>query len=65
MIALAGWIGAALMCAASFNIDADYGKAMAIVGLLLLTLQANSNRCYNLVLLNAISIGGFSYALYL
>ena len=65
MIALAGWAGAALMCAASFNIDADFGKAMAIAGLLLLTLQANANRCYNLVLLNAISIGGFSYALYI
>ena len=65
MIALAGWIGAALMCAASFLIDSDIGKAMAIAGLLFLTLQANANRCYNLVLLNAISIGGFSYALYL
>jgi hypothetical protein len=53
------------MCAASFLIDSDYGKVMAIAGLLLLTLQANANRCYNLVLLNAISIGGFSYALYL
>jgi hypothetical protein len=65
MIAVIGWIGAALMCAASFNIDSDIGKASAIAGLVLLTLQAVSNRCYNLVLLNAISIGGFSYALYL
>jgi len=64
MIAFAGWLGAALMCAASFTIDADYGKAMAIAGLLLLTLQAYSKSCYNLVLLNAVSIGGFSYALY-
>ena len=53
------------MCAASFNIDSDIGKASAIAGLALLTLQAISNRCYNLVLLNAISIGGFSYALYI
>ena len=64
MIAFAGWLGAALMCAASFTIDADYGKAMAIAGLLLLTLQAYSKSCYNLVLLNAVSIGGFTYALY-
>lgn len=65
MIALVGWIGAALMCAASFNIDSDAGKMSAIVGLVLLTLQAAANRCYNLVLLNAVSIGGFSYALYI
>ena len=64
MIAFAGWLGAALMCAASFTIDDDYGKAMAIAGLTLLTLQAYSKSCYNLVLLNAVSIGGFSYALY-
>lgn len=65
MIAAIGWIGAALMCAASFQIDSDMGKAMAIVGLLLLTLQAVANKCYNLVLLNVISIGGFLYALYI
>lgn len=65
MIALVGWVGAALMCAASFQIDSDAGKMAAIAGLVLLTLQATANRCYNLVLLNAVSIGGFSYALYI
>lgn len=65
MIAIVGWVGAALMCAASFQIDSDAGKMVAIAGLVLLTLQAIANRCYNLVLLNAVSIGGFSYALYI
>lgn len=65
MIAIMGWVGAALMCAASFQIDSDAGKMVAIAGLVLLTLQAIANRCYNLVLLNAVSIGGFSYALYI
>ena len=65
MIAIVGWIGAALVCAASFQIDSDAGKMVAIAGLVLLTLQAIANRCYNLVLLNAVSIGGFSYALYI
>jgi hypothetical protein len=65
MIAIMGWVGAALMCAASFQIDSDAGKMVAIAGLVLLTLQATANRCYNLVLLNAVSIGGFSYALYI
>lgn len=65
MIALVGWVGAALMCTASFQIDSDAGKMAAIAGLLLLTLQAIANKCYNLVLLNIISIGGFFYALYI
>ena len=64
MIGLASWIGAALMCAAPFIIDTDAGKLMAIVGLSLLTLQAISTRCYNLVLLNIIGIGGYIYAIY-
>ena len=64
MIGFASWIGAALMCVAPFIIDTDAGKLMAIVGLSLLTLQAITTRCYNLVLLNIIGIGGYFYALY-
>ena len=52
------------MCAAPFIIDTDAGKLMAIVGLSLLTLQAIATRCYNLVLLNIMGIGGYFYALY-
>ena len=64
MIGFASWIGAALMCVAPFIIDTNEGKLIAILGLLLLTLQAVHNSCYNLVLLNIIGIGGYIYALY-
>jgi len=64
VIGFASWVGAALMCAAPFIIDTDAGKLMAIVGLSLLTLQAIATRCYNLVLLNIMGIGGYFYALY-
>ena len=64
MIGFASWVGAALMCVAPFIIDTDAGKLMAIAGLSLLTLQAIATRCYNLVLLNIMGIGGYFYALY-
>jgi hypothetical protein len=53
------------MMAAPFIIDTSAGKYLAICGLVLLTLQAIANRCYNLVLLNIVGIGGYFYALYL
>ena len=65
MIAFAAWAGALCMMLAPFIIDTDAGKLVAIVGLSLLTLQASANRCYNLVLLNIVGIGGYFYALYL
>ena len=65
IVALAAWIGAACMMAAPFIIDMSAGKYLAIVGLALLTLQAIANKCYNLVLLNIVGIGGYFYALYL
>ena len=65
VVAFAAWIGAACMMAAPFIIDTSVGKYLAIVGLALLTLQAIANKCYNLVLLNIVGIGGYFYALYL
>ena len=59
-----GNLGAAIMCAAPFLIDSDIGKTLAILGLSLLTVQAIDLRAYNLVALNIVSIGGFTYALY-
>ena len=53
------------MMAAPFIIDTSAGKYLAIVGLVLLTLQAIANKCYNLVLLNIVGVGGYFYALYL
>jgi len=60
-----GWSGAACMSCAPFIIDTPAGKALAIVGLGLLTVQAICNQTINLVCLNLISILGFSYALYI
>ena len=65
MIALAcGWIGAAIMVAASFKMSQPLGLKMAIVGLSLLTVQAFSNETYNLLILNLCSIIGFSLSLW-
>lgn len=64
MIRFAGWVGAAAMVAAPPMIDTAQGKALAIVGLLLLTLQAAKLRAYNLILLNIGGILGYCYALY-
>ena len=59
-----GYIGAALMVAASFNMAADIGKIIAICGLLALTLeQLTGNRQANLIALNGFSIVGFTFSL--
>ena len=58
-----GWIGAAVMVAASFNMARPLGLKMAIVGLSLLTIQAYSSDTYNLIVLNLSSIIGFTLSL--
>jgi hypothetical protein len=59
-----GYMGAALMVAASFNMAADIGKLIAIVGLLALTLeQLTGNRQINLIMLNVFSVAGFTFSL--
>jgi hypothetical protein len=63
-ITLMAWIGTACLCLAPFTIDTPEGKAMAMVGLMLLTLQAIEKKCYNLVTLNTICFIGYGYALY-
>ena len=65
IISLIGWVGAAIMVVASFNMATPSGLIMAIVGLALLTIQAAHNRTTNLVILNISSIIGFTYALYI
>lgn len=65
IIALCSWVGAVCMMAAPFIIDYDEGKILAIVGLSLLTIQAAHDRLNHLICLNLVSIGGFSYALYI
>tara|TARA_B110000503_G_scaffold111111_1_gene166280 strand:- start:53 stop:244 length:192 start_codon:yes stop_codon:yes gene_type:complete len=57
---VAGYFGAILMVVFSFSLQ----PAIAIVGLLLLTIQAIKIRAHNLILLNLISVGGFSSQLF-
>lgn len=55
-----GWIGAAIMVAASFSLDGSpRGYLIACAGLLALTVQAWNLRAWNLVALNCASIVGF------
>ena len=61
---VSGWFGALLLCIAPPIIDTDLGKACAIAGLAILCLQAWHKECYNLILLNIIGIGGYTYAIY-
>ena len=63
MIEVIGWIGAAVMVAASFNMARPLGLKMAIIGLSLLTIQAYSSDTYNLIVLNLSSIIGFTLSL--
>jgi len=63
MIEVIGWIGAAVMVAASFNMARPLGLKMAIIGLSLLTIQAYSTDTYNLIVLNLSSIIGFTLSL--
>jgi|TARA_R110000751_G_scaffold68028_2_gene138547 hypothetical protein len=65
VIALAcGWIGATIMVIASFNMRKPLGLKMAILALLLLSIQAYSNATYNLLALNLCSVLGFALSLY-
>jgi hypothetical protein len=63
MIALAGWAGAIIMVAASFNMATQFGPMLAVAGLGLLTIQSVNNRTHNLTALNIASILGFLYSL--
>jgi len=63
MIEVIGWVGAAVMVAASFNMARPLGLKMAIIGLSLLTIQAYSSDTYNLIVLNLSSIIGFTLSL--
>ena len=55
-VALFGWIGALHMVLFSFSLFVP----MAIIGLILLTIQAIATKTYNLVALNIVSICGFA-----
>jgi len=65
MRTLLDWLGALLLAVAPFIIDSDIGKGFAIIGLALLTLQAIRNSLYNLILLNALGIVGYTWSLFI
>ena len=57
------WLGAAALAAAPFLINLIIGKLLAIIGLILLTVQAVKLQAYNLVMLNLIGVIGYLYSL--
>ena len=46
-----------------FIIDSIYGKLGMIIGLILITIQTQTTKQYNLSLLNLVGITGYLYAL--
>ena len=63
MTEVIGWVGAAVIVAASFNMSRPLGLKMPIVGLSLLTIQSYSLDTYNLIVVNLSSIIGFTLSL--
>lgn len=62
MIRLASWLGAAAIVAAPFLINLPIGKALACLGLALLSLQAARLKAWNMVLANTIGIVGYLFS---
>ena len=57
------YLGTTLMMLSPFIIDSIYGKMGMISGLILITIQKQKTKQYNLSLLNAVGIVGYLYAL--
>ena len=57
------YFGTALMMASPPIIDSIYGKIGMILGLILITVQTQVTKQYNLTLLNLVGITGYVYAL--
>ena len=57
------YFGTSLMMISPFIIDSIYGKLGMISGLILITIQTQKAKQYNLSLLNAVGIIGYLYAL--
>lgn len=62
MMRLASWLGAAAIVAAPFLINAPIGKALAILGLALLSIQMVKLKAWNMVLANTIGIAGYLFS---
>ena len=57
------YFGTALMMVSPPIIDSIYGKIGMILGLILITVQTQVTKQYNLTLLNLVGITGYIYAL--
>jgi len=58
------YIGTFCMCAGPFFVNTTPGKVTCIIGLLLLTIQTQRTKSYNLSLLNTIGIIGYLYSIF-
>ena len=57
------YFGTALMMLSPFFIDSIYGKMGMMIGLILITIQTQKTKQYNLSLLNAVGFSGYLYSL--
>jgi len=57
------YFGTILMMLSPFVIDSWVGKAGMMLGLILITIQTQKTKQYNLSLLNAVGFTGYLYAL--
>ena len=57
------YLGTTLMMVSPFIIDSIYGKMGMVVGLILITVQTQRTKQYNLSLLNLVGITGYIYSL--
>lgn len=57
------YFGTTLMMISPFVIDSWVGKAGMMLGLILITIQTQKTKQYNLSLLNAVGFTGYLYAL--
>ena len=57
------YFGTALMMLSPFFIDSTFGKIGMMLGLILITIQTQKTKQYNLSLLNLVGFTGYFYSL--
>ena len=57
------YFGTTLMMLSPFFIDSNYGKMGMMLGLILITIQTQKTKQYNLSLLNLVGFSGYLYSL--
>ena len=57
------YFGTTLMMLSPFFIDSIYGKIGMMLGLILITIQTQKTKQYNLSLLNLVGFSGYFYSL--